>query len=158
MTPADELKLFQWAAKGDQAAAAFLQAITDAAHVWDDVVDGDVPVPPESIDGAFEALVLIVPANPFYRQHRASLDPLIQQAALNWRVATAIERDADAPKHVSYILRSSYIDLIGQVALLTGGPLWAVEVITQVRLLNQDETMDDYLTNLDRERAARGEG
>ena len=59
---------------------------------------------------------------------------------------------------MSYILRSSYIDLIGQVALLTGGPLWAVEVITRVRLLNQDETMDDYLTNLDRERAARGEG
>lgn len=158
MTPTDEIQLFQWAAKGDMDAALFLKAVTDAAHAWDDVVDADVRLDRSTIAKAFQALVLVIPANPFYRTHRASLDPLIQQAALNWLVATEIEREPGGPLHVAYILRSSYIDLVAHVALLTGGPLWAQSVCRHVREINQTETMDDYLTNLDRERAARGEG
>lgn len=158
MTPTDEIQLFQWAAKGDMDAALFLKAVTDAAHTWDDVVDADVPLDRCALAAALRALVLDIPANPFYRAHRASLDPLIQQAALNWLVATEIERESSGPLHIAYILRSSYIDLVAHVALLAGGPLWAQTVCRHVRELNQDESMDDYLTNLDRERAARGEG
>lgn len=157
VTPTDEIQLFQWAAKGDFCAARFLQQITDAAHAWDDVVDGDVPLDRGALDAAFRALVLEIPANPFYRTHRDSLEPLISQAAINWQVATEIEREPGAPKHVAYILRSSYIDLVSHVALLVGGPTWAAVVARRVREINQDETMDDYLANLDRERAARQE-
>lgn len=155
MSPAEELALFTWAACGNADAGRFLQQITDAAHAWDDVVDGDVPLDRAALDAAFRALVLDIPANPFYRAHRASLEPLIAQAALNWQVATAIERDPCAPKQVAYIVRSSYIDLVGQVALLTGGPLWAVEVIRRVRTLNQSESFSEYLTNLAAEAQAR---
>ncbi len=156
MNPADELMLYQGVAKGDADAAHLLLLLTDAAHAWDDVVDGDKPLDRGALDRAFQALVLDIPANPFYRAHRDRLEPLIQQAAINWKVATAIEREP-GPKHVAYILRSSYIDLIGQVALLTGGPAWAIEVTRRVRELNQDETMDDYLNNLAIEAHARGE-
>lgn len=159
MTIDEQLTLFRWAAKGDNAAALFLLAITDAAHAWDDVVDGDRELERAVLAQAFQALVLEIPANAFYRAHRASLDPLIQQAAVNWLVATDIERDASAPKHVAYILRSTYIDLIAHVALLTGGPLWAQLVCRRVRELNQDETFDDYLHELTAEAHARtGEG
>ncbi|MGA0588095.1 hypothetical protein ACO2Q2_13340 [Dyella sp. KRB-257] len=158
MTPEHEIELFRWAARGDEAAAHFLKAITDAAHAWDDVVDADVPLDRCAIHEAFRALVLVVPANRFYRLHRDSLEPLIQQAAINWLVATDIEREPGGAMHVAYILRSSYIDLVAHVALLTGGPDWARSVCRHVREMNQSETFDDYLTNLDRERAARGEG
>lgn len=159
MTTDEELTLFRWAAQGDHHAAAFLLAITDAAHAWDDVVDGDKPLERKTLAAAFQALVLDVPTNPFYRAHRASLEPLIQQAAVNWLVATDIERDAKAPKHVAYILRSSYVDLIAHVALLVGGALWAQLVCRRVRELNQDETYDDYMRELTTEAHARaGEG
>lgn len=159
MTTDEQLTLFRWAAQGNHDAAAFLLAITDAAHAWDDVVDGDRELDRAALAAAFQALVLEIPANPFYRAHRASLEPLIQQAAINWLVATDIERDAQAPKHVAYILRSSYIDLIAHVALLTGGALWSQLVCRRVRELNHDETFDDYLRELTAEAHARhGEG
>lgn len=159
MTTDEQIELFRWAAKGDADAADFLLAITDAAHAWDDVVDADKPLDRGALSAAFHALVLEIPANPFYRTHRASIDPLIQQAAVNWLVATGIERDPKAPKHVGYILRSTYIDLITHAALLTGGPLWAQLVCRRVRELNQDETFDDYLNELTAEARARtGEG
>lgn len=155
VTPAEELNLFRWAANGDEHAATFLQSITDAAHAWDDVVDGDVALSRTALDKAFHALVLGIPTNSFYRAHRASLDPLIQQAAINWRVATEIEREPGSPTHVAYILRSSYIDLVSHVALLTGGPEWGQTVCRSVREMNQAESYDDYLANLDREVQAR---
>ena len=155
MTAAEEYALFLAAACGDEHAAIFLQQITDAAHAWDDVVDGDRPLDRAVLDAAFRALVIDIPANPFYRTHRASLEPIVLQAALNWQVATAIERDPCVPKQAAYILRSSYIDLVGHVALLTGGPAHARDTIRQVRLLNQDESYSEYLTNLAAEAHAR---
>lgn len=156
MSRDDEFSLYRWAAKGDEAAAAFLLALTDAAHVWDDVVDGDVPLDRAALDGAFRTLVLL-PADPFYRAHRERLEPIVLQAAINWQAATAIER-AGGALHVAYILRSAYIDLISAVALLTGGAAWAVEVSRTVRTINHTETFDDYLEALAREASARGEG
>lgn len=162
MSRDEELNLYRWAAKGDENAALFLLAITDAAHVWDDVVDGDQLVSRPVLAGAFQALALDIPCNPFYHAHRDRLEPIIQQATINWQVATELEREpCGASLHVAYILRSSYIDLVSHVALIAGGPTWAQTVCRKVRLLNQDETYTDYLNNLAREaseRAARGEG
>lgn len=161
MTRADELALLTWATQGNTDAVAFLLAITDAAHAWDDVVDADHALDRRALDGAFTALVLTLPSNGFYRTHRDRLDPIIQQAAINWQVATELEREpCGAHLHVAYILRSTYIDLVSHAALIVGGPAWALTVCRQVRLLNQDETFSDYLTSLATEaseRAARVE-
>ena len=47
-----------------------------AMHTWDDLVDKDKPVSEADINGAFVALMVHVPANPFYliypsREHLA---------------------------------------------------------------------------------------
>lgn len=53
------------------------------------------------------------------------------------------------------MLRASYVDLVTHSALLLGGMDWARTVGVEVRRLA--EPYADYLTNLDAEKAARGD-
>lgn len=141
---------------GNQAAADFLDAVTEVAHFWDDLIDGDRALGADEIHARmFDALVTL-PRNQFYRDNFSGLNATLAVAAANWQAATRMEREGEAEKlKIAYILRSSYADLVTHAALIVGGPEWARKVAYAVRLETHAEQFDGYLTGLREEAQAR---
>lgn len=137
-------------------AESFLRCIVSVAHTWDDLIDRDKPVSDEDINACMWLALVSLPANPFYMQHMRELQPVLVNAMLNWQIATRMER-AGGPFDVSYILRSSFVDLIVHVALITQGPQRAVEVGRKVREAAHHEGMDRYIKALSVEAQERGD-
>ncbi|MNV60368.1 hypothetical protein D3C71_1528280 [compost metagenome] len=142
--------------RGNQSAVDFLRLAFRVAHLWDDLIDRDQVLADDDIsEGMFAALVLL-PRNAFYRANFDSLNSILANASTNWHIATALERSQGvAPKRIAYVLRSAYVDLVTHSALLLGGPAWARDVGVEMRQLT--EPWNEYLTNLEAERAARGD-
>ncbi len=143
--------------RGNQAAAHFIELIVELLHFWDDLIDRDKAVSDEVINDRMFKLFVTLPRNPFYASNFSTLNPVLVNAITNWHVANRFERtEADEYKlRIAYIVRSSYVDLITQSALIVGGPAWAVEVGEQIRLYAHKETYEGYLTNLQTEITAR---
>lgn len=147
------------AAKGNTDAAQFLLDMVSVLHFWDDLVDRDKPVDDATIDDRFFTMLVALPRNPFYQAHFAALNTTLTTAIANWHAATRMERGTDDyAKSIAFILRSSYVDLVTQVAFITGGPDWAAQISHRVHWFAHQETYEGYLKNLDAERQAREGG
>lgn len=141
---------------GNMAAVEFLVSVIEVLHVWDDLIDHDQPVSDTTINNAFYALLVTIPSNPFYRQNFDRLNPILVNAITNWHIANRMERVGDAYQHsISFILRSSYVDLTTQAAVIVGGLEHGAEVGYHNRLFAHKETLDGYLENLAIEFALR---
>lgn len=119
--------------QGDAAAVALCLDLLDAAHVWDDLVDGDKPVPADQITATFRRLLVDIPANPFYRRWQAELLPVLASALVQWQTANVFEQDRrphDMAK--AYMLRAGLYHVFAHVAWLIGGPDWAAAVGPEV--------------------------
>lgn len=135
--------------RGDVDAALFLDAMVDVLHFWDDLVDRDHVLRASDINLRMWQAMVLLPRNAFYRAHFADLNPVLAGAIQNWMAANRIEADGRPEEMpVSFIIRSSYIDLFVQVALLVGGYEWAQEVSVAVRRNCHRETLAGYLRNL----------
>lgn len=145
---------------GNEAAVEFFLAGRSVCHLWDDLIDRDRDVSDGEIDVAMYHALVVLPKNPFYRQHFDALHPLFVNAVMNWHAATEFERatDGDVRKlQLAFVMRSDYANLLIQAAYLIGGPVWAKRVTPEIRLKWTEETFDDYLTSLTREREARAQ-
>jgi hypothetical protein len=156
MTQAD-IALFRKIANGVPAAAELLDILFDILHAWDDLIDRDKPMTDADVNKMmFRALVLL-PRNAFYRAHFDDLNPLVVAAIQNWMTATHFERyGSESDEVVAFVLRSSYVDIGTQVALITGGFEFAQAINVEMRLHAHAEGLTDYRLNLVAERAARG--
>jgi len=135
--------------RGDEDAVRFLFTLTGIAHFWDDVIDQD-PLPPRATlyDGMWASLVAL-PRDPFYRKWFAELSPLVTAAILDWRVANAMEMEGEpANRRISFIIRSSYVVVLQQTALIVGGPEWADRCGLLIREKAHGEGFDAYLKSL----------
>lgn len=151
-------QLFMTVSKGNQAAAQFLSTVVSVLHTWDDLIDRDKPVSPEEINAAFVSALIDLPRNQFYVRHFDLLNPLLLSAINNWMVANQLESTLDMEdKRIAFISRSSYVDLITQVAFLLGGADWVNEIGPQIRRFTHSEGWEGYLKNLDIEREARAQ-
>ncbi len=149
-------QLIQVVCKGDASAAEFLFAITDVAHVWDDLIDQDRDVRPEEINRAFMNALVGLPRNAFYARHFDLLHPVLISAVNNWQVANQLEQAGSSDDlHIAFITRSSYVDLVTQVAFILGGPEWVRSVGPEIRRFAHAEGWEKYVSNLDAEHAAR---
>lgn len=144
------------AAMGNRAAANWLTSLVEALHLWDDLVDRDVPVSEEHLNHVFRLMLVEMPRNPFFQAHAANLTPVLVMAIQNWHVANAVERGqpCDVSLECAFIVRSSYVDLATMVATICGGDTHGVEVAKKVRALAHIEGFEQYLKNLDAQRAA----
>lgn len=146
------------AAAGDAAAADFLYLVVQIAQTWDDLIDRDKAVQDGDINHAFEAALVLIPGNPFYRLHSDTLSALLHNSIRNWHLATRIERELDAAMMpAAFVLRSAYADIFAQVAYITGGSDHSLNIAMAARRQAHSEGMDGYVTNLAAERAARGD-
>jgi len=137
--------------KGNENAAEFLVAITEAAHFFDDLYDNDVVLTRANLLDAMWMIMVSLPRNEFYRKFFWELQPLVTNAICNWRVANNLEASpsGETDLRVAFVIRSSYADLVQQTALICGGPDWAAQVGVEVRRECHSESWADYFKSVE---------
>lgn len=123
----------RWA-NGDIEAAKVLALTGGASQMADDFVDGDVP---EEKRGDVMALLLMtllveLPNNPFYVRYRTRLEPLLASSILMWNGSNKWARGDQHDRRYAYVYRESMEQIIGIVALLTGGHAHAIRTNNEV--------------------------
>lgn len=143
-----EDRLVGWL-KGDEPAVAFVSDILDVAHFWDDLIDGDKELSAADVNSAMWKALVRLHENSFFSRHKLTLMPLIKLAVVNWHTANSLEESGDSRDlQVSFILRSSYSDIVTACAFLVGGRDWALDVASEVRLEASAEGFDAYMAAL----------
>lgn len=147
--------LLRWM-KGDKSAADYVEMMCSIAHTWDDLIDKDKDVSDDDINKLFCDVLIALPQNAFYKKHFEHLNPVLANSISNWLVATKLERQGgDHERSIAFILRSSYVDLVTQAALLLGDQKWACEVGIEVRRFTHHETYGGYIESFSKEKKAR---
>ncbi len=151
----EQEQMMRWM-KGDSSAVECIELICNIAHIWDDLIDKDKELSGDTINRVFFEALITLPRNPFYRKHFDHLNSVLLNAISNWQIANRLEREGGSYEtSIAFILRSSYVDMVTQAALLQGGQKWGWKVGEEVRRLAHGETYDGYLKNLDKEKTAR---
>lgn len=134
---------------GDMAAVAMCEQLFRISQVLDDLVDGDKPVSDATIIKTFWEALIGLPANPFYRAHELTVRPLMAAALQDWTDATTMERAGDDHgRSLAFVLRDQLTSLVVQVAGIVGGYLWMQRVAEEIRRYFHDETLPDYINEL----------
>lgn len=123
------------------------------AHVWDDVVDKDKDVPEWRANAAFEAALISIPCNPFYRQHEALLRPMMVAGCWGYRTANRMERSGDAHQiEIAHGLRYAIAHVGAAIVNLTNTRERADELLPDFWKSMIPERIDAYIkehTNAD---------
>lgn len=144
--------------KGDESAAEFISMMGQALHFWDDLIDKDAVVSDEHINKMFFNMLVELPRNKFYNAHFTHLNAILVNSITNWHIANKMEHSGEEyQERIAYILRSSYIDLLTQSALLVGGIAYGEDIGYTARMITHNETWGGYKENLAAEKAARAE-
>jgi hypothetical protein len=138
------LEIFQ----GNEQALAFLKDIHFISHVWDDLVDRDRPVSPETVSTAFEKALIGVNMNPFFRRNAPLLLPVMLNSTLLWHAANDLEADGSAHAlQVAHVIRCAPGDLSLICAAIVGGTEHAKKHAAELRMLMQQDSLEDYLAD-----------
>jgi hypothetical protein len=149
------------ALKDNAAALAFVRRLALVMHTHDDAIDLDAPLTDADLNAAFTLSLVDLPRNTFYSEHFDLLNPIVLNSIVNWRIATELERNEkpeDGDLTISFIIRSSYIDIVVMCALIIGGIDWAVTAGVELRRWAHSERWAGYLKNLKTEKAVREAG
>lgn len=145
----DNTELITLVTKGDKVAMEFLTTVVEILHFWDDLVDGDHAIGEREINARMWQALVVLPRNTFYQRNFGELSPVLIVAIQNWLAANEMEANAQpADLPVSFIIRSSYVDLFVTTAFVVGGADWAAHVTPLVRRNAHRETYPGYLRNL----------
>lgn len=148
-TCANYEQLVAWVTRGDVEAARFCLDVCTIVQCWDDLIDRDKPVPPETINRTFWTALVELPRNPFYRRHFDVLNPLWITGIQNWHAANTFETGgSEAELEIAFIIRSCCADFLLQVATLVGGYEWARLVTPPIHRLSHGEGLRGYKENL----------
>ena len=130
-------------------AVHFIETTFAIFHTCDDITDGDKQVSVALVQDAFLAALVTLPRNPFYMTHFAQLNTVIHLAIVNWQVANRLETSAvQHGKHLAYVLRSSYVDLVTMCAMILYGTEKATKIAYEARISAAREGFDTYLARL----------
>lgn len=120
--------------KGNSDAIAFILAIHEIVELWDDLIDKDNEISDATVNGAFYTALIGLPRNRFYSAHFVELNPILDQAIIDWQTATAFEaRNNGDDVRRSYVLRSGFVALTVMAAKIIAGLDWAMHVNIEIR-------------------------
>jgi len=139
-------------------AGLFIDQILTISSVWDDLIDKDKTIDDSKVNAAFELSLVHLPRNKFYMAHFNELNPIVISSIQNWYIANKIERNNDEDKfNISFIIRSSYADLITMTAYILGGTEFSQEIGEAARAFAHDEGIEGYKQALLKEISDRGD-
>jgi hypothetical protein len=131
---------------GNEPAVSFIESFWGLCEVWDDLVDRDKAVPPDTVSSALMWALFGLPGNPFYRTFSNALGPAMAQAIASWQTANQFERSGDRARvEQAYFMRCAPYDLFATVALLAGGHAKHMEAVAYFRSLAPGDTLESYM-------------
>lgn len=139
--------------KGDRAAVAFCQQLFMVSQVLDDLYDGD-DVSKEQIIKAFWVALIDLNFNPFFKQHRDELIPIMQAAFVDWIDASELETGTEHERNIAFVLRDSIGNIVSHCALLIGGFDWMRSTSMDVRRHIFEDRLEHYKQELTKCQAA----
>jgi hypothetical protein len=126
-----ELESLVFLLKGNKHALKLVLDMLWVGHLWDDLIDGDVPRSPEDINAAFIKAFREIPNNPFFvglpERSRFQLEGLLISAAMQYRDATQLEMGDQGDRFVAFIIRNAVLAFIHYLIALVGGDEWIKE-------------------------------
>lgn len=132
---------------GNEDAVQFLSNIFYIIHVWDDLIDKDKEVYPESINKSFWYALIEIPRNPFFIKYSNFLTTQFQLFVNQWLDSNKLSTDGvtDESLNYSFVLKDTSIDLIAQCAFVLGGYDHMRKVSIELReLLLTHHTLAEY--------------
>jgi hypothetical protein len=140
--------------KGNEDASLFINELFAVWHIWDDLIDKDKPLSDEAINKAFMSALINLPKNRFYQTHFLILNPIMENAFINWIGSNTLEQ-SKGDLSIAFDLRNSYVNIITACANIIGGPLWAQEVaIESHKSLRNVESFQEYAAKLNTKESA----
>lgn len=133
---------------GNREAIEFIEILAHASQVWDDLVDQDKEVAPESANRMMMGLLVGLPRNGFWNRWCQELQPAIEQAIIDWHTANVMEGERDHARTIAFVLRDNLASVIIRAAAIIGGIDWAIKVSPEVRGVIHDEPLHEYLESL----------
>ena len=155
-----DLQRINWLCQGNTEAVQFCSMLWDMVATYDDIIDADNPSHSElHVHAMMYSALFGLPYNKFYAANFALLNPLMMNAVANWRIANEVERQYRilpveeraskvADLHFSFIIRSSYIDILRMVAFIVGGDAHSIQAGIELRRYVHAEGLDSYLTEM----------
>lgn len=132
--------------QGNEDAVSLAMMIIHIADIWDDLIDRDCEVKAEDINKAFLYATCALPRNRFYRQHMDELLPVLELGVLNWMTANRFQVSGNRKAlEIAHVIRHGIGDLFIHMARLIGGMQWGVEVAPEIKLLVQNDTLEEFL-------------
>lgn len=134
MSPQSEYELLNYWFQGNPYAMNLASDLIAISQIWDDLIDRDNPVSAAEINQMMMKAILL-PKNPFYRQHQNELLPILEDRLFTWLDANRLEQIGTARVlEVSYIIRSVITDIVIHIAYLIGGFEWRQQAAEAIRL------------------------
>lgn len=116
-----DAKLLEWFG-GNQSAVDFVVAISSIAELWDDLTDRDKEIPQETIDSAMWQMLVTLPTNDFFNQHKSFFMPLIIQSINAWKDSLELEKGDENDRAYALTLRLLGLQLPAMVVTILRGP------------------------------------
>ena len=123
-------------AAGDNLVAAhYLLNLAYVSRTIDDIYDQDKKVTRAKMLDAIEYLLIEMPFNPFFVEHRDTLQSQHVSMYNAWMAANLWEQGDDTDKVYAHVWRDFFHEVWPVVALLTQGPKKMNEVSLKIRTL-----------------------
>jgi hypothetical protein len=130
---------------GNEDALRMLNAFADLAHIWDDMVDKDVPVSADAINRAFLTCLVYLPANPFYRSIQNEILPMWLTVVSAYETANHFEKNKDVHGiEIAHGLRHASGNIIAYAVHVCVGPEKAKEYLPEMWKTIFYERFDEY--------------
>lgn len=131
---------------GNEDATEFALMLIHVCDVWDDLTDKDEVVTQKALNQAFWYCLSGIPRNSFYRRFADELTPLIETGIFNWIAADVLmARGGQKEMEIANIVRHDIGDVFVHMARLIGGFEWAATVTAEIKLLIQNDTLEEFL-------------
>jgi hypothetical protein len=132
--------------QNNESAVELALMIIGIADVWDDLVDGDEPVTRNDVNRAMWFALSGLPRNAFYRQFQDELLPLMEVGIFNWIASDELRRRGGTKElEIANVIRHGVSDVFVHMARLIGGFEWAAQAAVDIKLLAQNDTLEEYL-------------
>ena len=130
---------------GNQDALNMYHAFADLAHIWDDLIDNDKPVPTGLINQAFLTCLVYLPANPFYRSIQDQVLPMWLTVVSAYETANFFEANKDQHGiEIAHGLRYASGNIIAYAVHVCVGPEKAKKVLPDMWKTIFYERFDEY--------------
>ena len=141
--------------KGDEDATQLALDLAYVVSIWDDLIDRDREIAPADINTAFATAMVGMPRNPFFQRFANDLLPVMSVGVMNYLIANQYERGNREARAMAHVMRYSIADVVTHMACLIGGMAWAEQVGPELRRRSQRDTLDNFLTEMEKKHAAQ---